>query len=190
MNLKRQPNENSRVLKSRILKLKYEKIQESHFKNELNFNQINDSNGNVLKNIQSLGKRHKETKNKLLELFSNDNWKKLSDVQKEKHTLFNCNGCLRNKELKAGLTRFPIPKNSLHNKNKAKYVKLFKEKVLTDITNNIVNNLDAQYKSEFKTTFTRQFLSINGKLDSKETEIASEIKNDFEEQWSETSVER
>ena len=52
----------------------------------------------IVKNIQSLIKRHKDHQVQILDTFSKKSWEKLSLDNKNAHSLFNCNVCLKDKK--------------------------------------------------------------------------------------------
>ena len=62
----------------------------------------------IVKNIQSLIKRHKDHQVQIRDTFSKKNWEKLSLDKKNAHSLFNCNGCLKDTKLKGTLGFFPV----------------------------------------------------------------------------------
>ena len=49
----------------------------------------------IIKNIHSLIKRHKDHQVQILHTFSKKSWEKLSLDNKNAHSLFNCNVCLK-----------------------------------------------------------------------------------------------
>ena len=58
--------------------------------------------------MQSLIKRRKDHQVQILDTFSKKSWEKLSLDKKNAHSLFNCNGCLKDKKLKGTLGLFPV----------------------------------------------------------------------------------
>ena len=62
----------------------------------------------IVKNIQSLIKRHKDHQVQILDTFSKKNWEKLSLNKKNAHSLFSWNGCLQDTKLKGTLELFPV----------------------------------------------------------------------------------
>ena len=92
----------------------------------------------------------------VLKCFSTESWEKLSTENKEKHSFYDCNECLRNNKLKGHLEQ--IPTRSKHHKRKAfdKNFKNAKENALKKHTNQILQETDENFRREFKTTFTKQ----------------------------------
>lgn len=130
-----------------MLKSRYEKFITSQYGDEISYKQFSKSSQNIVKNIQSLGKRHSDQKKEILKVFSANNWENLILNKKEKHSLFDCDGCLKDKQFKETLEFFLVTTQSLTNTKKAKQV-LFKDKILSDVTNNVLNDLDERFSVE------------------------------------------
>ena len=102
-----------------------------------------------------------------------------------------------NKEYRQILAKFP----TCDSKWRAKASKqgLFKDKVLSDITNVVVNKLDEVYKSVFNETFTSSAGVTNTPITASNTEArnvrkiqrgtAKLLKTNIENIWAERSVE-
>ena len=78
-------------------------------------------------------------------------WHSLSDSAKLKDSLVECERCLETKEYQQILAKFPIRRSKLRKSLKEG---LFKDKVLSDITNFVVKRLDTVYKDILKELFT------------------------------------
>ena len=191
--------ESEKELKSRELRLKFEQYKRTFnfVKFDIEYRQFVQSFKKIINNIKSLEKRHKDTKTEILQTFSQSKWGSLSDSDKFKHSLVECRGCLDNKEYRQILAKFP----TCDSKWRAKVSKqgLFKDKVLSDITNVVVNKLDEVYKSVFNETFTSSAGVTNTPITASNTEArnvrkiqrgtAKLLKTNIENIWTERSVE-
>ena len=191
--------ESEKELKSRELKLKFEQYKRTFnfVKFDIEYRQFVQSFKKIINNIKSLEKRHKDTKTEILQTFSQSKWGSLSDSDKFKHSLVECSGCLDNKEYRQILGKFSIRDSKL--RAKASKVGLFKDKVLSDITNVVVNKLDEVYKSLFNETFTSSAGDANTPNTASNTQArnvrkiqrstAKLVKTNIENIWAERSVE-
>ena len=111
-------NSSSLSLENRIAK--YETIFEEYkanFSVALETHQRNFPK--IVGKFRAIGKRHKDTKTKILEEFSIKSWDKLSTNEKSKHSLLNCKGCTTNEKYHTLINVFPINKQTCtHNKQK------------------------------------------------------------------------
>ena len=87
---------------NRIYVWQYDKIKrilaEKFFHVECN-SKFKEKFYQIKNNITDLNKRSPKTKNEVLATFSEEKWKMLSD-DRDKHTMFDCNGCFLSKTLK------------------------------------------------------------------------------------------
>ena len=186
-------------LKSRELKLKFEqyKVTFNFVKFDIEYRQFIQNFKKIINNIKSLEKRHKDTKTEILQTFSLSKWDSLSDSNKLKHSLVECGGCLDNKEYRQILAKFPI--RDLKCRAKDSKQGLFKDKVLSDITNVVVNKLDEVYKNVFNETLTSSAGITNTPTTASNTKAlnvrkiqrstAKLLKTNIENIWTERSVE-
>ena len=79
-----------------------------------------------------LRKNSVEKRDQFVETFSLDNFKSLKFVEKKKHSLFDCNGCLKNSVYKQLLSFLPIGKKSFTYKRKAAEAGLYDPPVEAD----------------------------------------------------------
>ena len=143
----------------------------------------------IVKNIQSLIKRHKDHQVQILDKFSKKNWEKLSLNKKNAHSLFNCNVCLQDTKLNGTLGFFPV--KSVACKQKLKENGLLDDKILYDVTNKTIKKLDVEFKANFNTTFSGQIKKkINNIVQKEKIKTAKALKADIENQWKEISVQR
>ena len=143
----------------------------------------------IVKNIQSLIKRHKDHQVQILDKFSKKNWEKLSLNKKNAHSLFNCNVCLQDTKLNGTLGFFPV--KSVACKQKLKENGLLDDKIPYDVTNKTIKKLDVEFKANFNTTFSGQIKKkINNIVQKEKIKTAKALKADIENQWKETSVQR
>ena len=85
----------------------------------------------ILDVFKSLARNAPDKKRIILQNFDRESWEKLALLKKREHSLFDCKGCLKNKNFKHGLSMFPIP-----NVFKAKAQRLgLIRKPLQDISN-------------------------------------------------------
>ena len=104
---------------------------------------------------------------------------------------------MENKEYRQILAKFPIRDSKL--RAKASKQGLFKDKVLSHITNFVVNQLDTVYKNVFNETFTSSAGITNTPITASNTQAsdarkiqrstAKLVKSNIENIWSERSVE-
>ena len=143
----------------------------------------------IVKNIQSLIKRHKDHQVQILDKFSKKNWEKLSLNKENAHSLFNCNVCLQDTKLNGTLGFFPV--KSVACKQKLKENGLLDDKILYDVTNKTIKKLDVEFKANFNTTFSGQIKKkINNIVQKEKIKTAKALKADIENQWKEISVQR
>ena len=91
--------------------LRYKDTDKSFYKSFV------DKGPGIIERIQLLGKNSKTAKAGVLKCFSTESWEKLSTENKEKHSFYDCNECLRNNKLKGHLEQ--IPTRSKQYKRKA-----------------------------------------------------------------------
>ena len=81
----------------------------------------------------------RSSKEKVLNIFSETAWKRLSPCERELHSLKDCEGCLSDRIYKTGLSLFPVNKKARALYSKAKKYGLIrdnkKRQPLVDITN-------------------------------------------------------
>ena len=143
----------------------------------------------IVKNIQSLIKRHKDHQVQILDKFSKKNLEKLSLDKKNAHSLLNCNGCLKDTNLKGTLGLLPV--KSVAYKQKLKANGLLDDKMLCDVINKTIKKLDVECRENFNTTFADQIeKKINNIVQKARIKTAKALKADIENQWKETSVQR
>ena len=85
--LKKKPAENCKGYESRILRDQYEKFL-SQFQDcpkTVDYTKFKSNFGNIVKNLQTLGKKYPEKQRPTLASFSSDNWDKLNE---KKSSLF------------------------------------------------------------------------------------------------------
>lgn len=192
--IKKDTKELPKHYKSRLFKRQFIEFNsyfdvENNNKYEIVYKTFTDNFPKILENVNSLKIKQKDTKKEIWDTFSHENWKKLSD--KQKHSIFDCQGCLKKLELKTVLAKFPI--KSLKHKTKAKKFGLFREQILSDITNTTIHQLDNEFKEKYGTTFTKQAgikksIKSDPRKDMRNT--VKSAKKDIETQLSETAVER
>ena len=179
--LKKAPNENDKVFKSRVLNSQYQQFInyfESYKENyAVDLKHFKSNFPRIVEVFKKLNKRNSETKEILQETFSKEAWDALSDKKKLTHRLDNCRGCLDDNNLKQSLGKFPI-RNKKQN-TLAIEAGLFREKILCDVTNRTVDELDRTYKEVFKTTFTKQVLTHVKTFQPKEAKDIKSIGKDI-----------
>ena len=184
--IKRNPSENMNCYRSRVLHHQYNAFQSTFSGNNLvSYDQFRENFQNIVHNIQTLGKKYPEKKRHVMDIFSLKNWVDLKDRQR-KHSIFDCNGCLRSESWRDALAMFTV--RGFLQQAKAKRLGLVEQNVLQDKTKAILNELNQGYRKNYRTTFTKQVKQV---LEiPKPREIAKSIKRDIENQWEETCVER
>ena len=194
---------NKKQYKSKVLKKQYELYQkyfgddfQSNF--DVDYKHFTDNFTKIITYLREVSKRHSNVKLELLDVFSKNNWSDLNASTKETHTLNDCNGCLKNKQLKNCLAKLPV--KSAAAKAKATTAGLYKEQVLADVTNKIVTELNQHYKESYRTSFTTQAKkhvdNFKSKTQSKDKKskvarsLGLQITKDVNKQYGESSVER
>ena len=136
------------------LKETYEKLQLffgiDYFK--INYTTFRNKYPSIIDQIRSIGKRNPDVKKHVLNTFSKSEWSLLSGELKSRHSLENCDGCLKKGIYRSVLAQFPI--KSLWLRKKAEKAGLFKEKNLRDITQKTLSKLNKQLKQDHGTSFT------------------------------------
>ena len=187
--LRRENSEDATHFKGRILQMQFQKFNKYFLNSTVSYKSFTDNFRVIVANVQALGKRYSLLKKELMDRFSLENWEILSSKKKDKHTVFNCKGCLEDLSYKTALGQFPIKQKSLKHKAKSdKYI--FKERILSDKTNTIIADLDEQFQRDHKTTFTKQVKLMSSSCEKKTSDVARDIQKDVQKQWDETSVER
>lgn len=118
----------------------------------------------VKEKVLELGKKSSLKKDELLTCFSSKKWNELSEKEKSKHSIFDCQACLKDEELRYCLGFFPIHKNDLKGKKRANDGGLFrlnKEGVQQE-TARLVTNLNSEYRKNYGTTFDCQYRICKG----------------------------
>ena len=189
------PKENVRSHQSRVLKIKYEKYLK-YFEDEkenfhVDYEQFKHCMTTITKYMNELNKRKLKLKNSIIKQFSSEEWKKLGQ-KRQKHTLSDCKGCLKEKLYRDYMTQLPVKNKQF--KIKATEAGIYKKQELASITNNIVETLNNQFQSEYRTSFITQAKKhVPDFEDTKCKEkraIAKEIIKDCQNQYAETSVTR
>ena len=108
--LQKKIGESEKELKSRELKLKFEQYKGTFnfVKFDIEYRQFVQNFKKIISNIKSPEKLHKDTRTDILQTFSQSKWGSLSDIDKFKHSLVECRGCLDNKEYRQILAKFPM----------------------------------------------------------------------------------
>ena len=142
------------------LKETYEELQLffgiDYFK--INYTTFRNKYPSIVDQIRSIGKRNPDVKEHVLNTFSKSEWSLLSGELKSRHSLENCDGCLKKGICKSMLAQFPI--KSLCSREKAEKAGLFKEKSLHDITQRSLNKLNKQFKRDHGTSFTKEVKKV------------------------------
>ena len=135
-------------------------------------------------------KRRKDHQVQILDTFSKKSWEKLSLDKKNAHSLFNCNGCLKDKKLKGTLGLFPV-KSVAYKQKQNKTKKGLLDKILCDVTNKTIKKMDVEFRENFNSSFSDQIeKKINNIVQKERIKTAKALKADIENQWKETSVQR
>ncbi|XP_057301437.1 uncharacterized protein LOC130635927 [Hydractinia symbiolongicarpus] len=127
--LKKCDGETKKVFTGRVLKHQFNKLLEVHSDlRSINYDTFRRCFPKIIDNIRALAKTDHQSKNKLVECFGNEKWKRLSTDKKIIHQFGNCPGCQNNAIWKENLGLFPVRKLSL--KKKADIAGLYKERNL------------------------------------------------------------
>ena len=174
------------------LKETYEKLQLffgiDYFK--INYTTFRNKYPSIIDQIRSIGKQNPDVKEHILNTISKSEWSLLSGQLKSRQTLENCDGCLKKGIYRSVLAQFPI--KSLWLRKKAEKAGLFKEKNLRDITQKTLNKLNKQLKRDHGTSFTTEVKKVFKKERKQinKGDIIRATKENIEQQWKETAVER
>ena len=178
---------NAKHQQSEILREQFDSFRSQFTSDTFNvtYSQFKNNFRRIINPIQSLGKKYPLKKGKLLEIFSSEKWTNIKE-SKTKHSLENCTGCYNDTVLRSALAMIPIKNNKY--KQKAKKNGLVEAAVLKEKTKEIINNLNWDYRKNYCTTFTKQFKET---LDLPDViNIAKSVKENIEDIWEETCVER
>ena len=99
LDLPKDEAEKSNEYKRKVLKVKCNQYI-THFNKIDTFNveyrQFVQSFKKIIPNIKSLGKRYRHKKQEILTTFSKNEWDSLSYEVKKRHSLTDCDGCMKN----------------------------------------------------------------------------------------------
>ena len=156
LDLPRDEGEKSNEYKGKVLKVKYS--QYITYFNEIDtftveYRQFGQSFKQIIPNIKGLEKRYRHKKQEIL-TFSKNEWDSLSYEVKKRHSLTDCDGCMKNLVYRKTLAKFPV--NDKRLQQKATKNGLYRDSVLADITNLVVKKLDQTFKETFNETFSSQ----------------------------------
>ena len=167
------------------------------FDYEVGTETINRNFPKICKVFQSLGKRKKEIRKKILSTFSISERKKLKPAEKLLHQSSNCQGCMKNENFVSLLNELPVKKQArTYSKEKAPIPSEVKEKA---------REVFMQANLEFKESFPGyDFVEILDELPElglqkkstwvderdKTREIARKVKDNIERHKNETAVLR
>ena len=146
---------------------------------KINYTTFCNKYPSIVDQIRSIGKRNPDVKEYVLKTFSKSEWSLLSGELKSKHSLENCDGCL-----KKGIYCVC--------EKKAEKAGLFKEKNLHDITQKSLNKFNKQFKQDHGTSFTTEVKKVfkEERKQINKGDIIHAAKENIEQQWKETVVER
>ena len=152
----------------------------------------------IVNNIKSLGKTYPESRKDVMNFFSAESLKALTETDKSKHKLFDCEGCIGSWLYKSKLAKFQTKEKNRNFVLKAIENGLNVVEEAKEATQEIIQNLDKHYLKKYKTTFTEiaklpslPSATLSKKQKVKErNNLAKEINSETKEQWGETSVER
>ena len=137
--------------------------------------------------ILSLEKRYRHNKQEFLTAFSKNEWDSLSYEVKKRHSLTDCDGCMKNLVYRKTLAKFPV--NDKRLQQKASKNGLYRDSVLVDVTNLVVKKLDQTFKETFNETFTSQLKPNTKQLKEIKRETAKVIKDDLQNKLKQRAVE-
>ena len=189
-------HENKNQFQGRIQKRQYIEFQKI-FSSDINdkfdipYTKFTCNFPKMIKIFQGMNKKNQSKLAMVLKTFSRENWDNLSNDEKMKHSIVDCDGCIKKKVFRDQLANIPIHSRQLH--AKATKAGLFRERILADITNKIVENLDAQYQQEYRTTFSTQAKKHVPELQPErldKVKLAKSIVTDCENQYRETDLDR
>ena len=128
----------------------------------------------LLTNMAYLSKSKKTSADKvtILKVFSENNWIKLTVEQKQTHTLYECNGCMKDPQFKKIMGLFHNQTKEFKCIAKAKGIDLQNAK---QKAGDAIKKLDNEFYEEFNITFTQAHKSILG-LEDKENHSPAELK--------------
>ena len=192
-NLKKEASETPKLFQGRINKFQYEKYKQYFSNNDqfmVNYKVFTDKFRNIVQSFYQLkGNKQIQIKDDILHTFSKENWDELSNKKKAEHSYIDCNGCLKDAKLKAVQAKFPV--KSIRLKAKATKAGLYKERILSDITNQIVNNANTYFQENHKTSFVKQAKKhVESFKEIDQTKFTKQVVKDIESQYNETSLDR
>ena len=190
LDLPKDEAEKSNEYKRKVLKVKCNQYI-THFNKIDTFNveyrQFVQSFKKIIPNIKSLGKRYRHKKQEILTTFSKNEWDSLSYEVKKRHSLTDCDGCMKNLVYRKTLAKFPVTETRLQ--QKASKNGLYRDSMLADIRNLVVTKLDQTFKETFNETFTSQLKPNTKQLKEIKRETAKVIKEDLQNKLKQRAVE-
>ena len=106
---------------------------------------------------------------------------------KKRHSLTDCDGCMKNLVYRKTLAKFPV--NDKRLQQKASKNGLYRDSTLADIRNLVVKKLDQTFKETFNETFTLQLKPNTKQLKEIKRETAKVIKDDLQNKLKQRAVE-
>ena len=85
---------------------------------KINYTTFRNNYPPIVDQIGRIGKRSPDVKEHVLKTFSKREWSLLSEERKSRHSLENCDGCLKKKIYKPVLAQFPIKSLCLRKKQR------------------------------------------------------------------------
>ena len=141
----------------------------------------------IIPNIKGFEKKYRHKKQEILTTFSKNKWNSLSYEVKKRHSLTDCDGCMKNLVYRKTLAKFPLTDKRLQ--QKASKNGLYRDSVLADVTNLVVKKLDQTFKETFNEAFMQQLKSNTKQLKEMKRETAKIIKDDLQNKLKQRAVE-
>ena len=141
----------------------------------------------IIPNIKGFEKKYRHKKQEILTTFSKNKWNSLSYEVKKRHSLTDCDGCMKNLVYRKTLAKFSVTDKRLQ--QKASKNGLYRDSVLADVTNLVVKKLDQTFKETFNEAFMQQLKPNTKQLKEMKRETAKIIKDDLQNKLKQRAVE-
>ena len=142
--------------------------------------------------IQTIGKNSANDRRKIMDVFSLKNWRDFTVEEQNKHSLYLCDGCMKDKLFKSTLSLFVQAIRSKVLKKKAENIwskpaRIAKVKAAqaTDHANKIIKKLNTEFQKDYNIKFSEIVHTNENCKDSLKVAM-----KDIEKQKAETSVLR
>ena len=102
----RQPSQNLKVNDSTLLHKRFDVVVKEFTNSVLDYEVFVNTCQKVTQLIHTIGKNSADDRRKIMDVFSLENWRDFTMEEKNKHSLYLCEGCMKDKLFKSTLSLF------------------------------------------------------------------------------------